>query len=120
MTCLFIFTFLEHLKNKNKNRLFNSSANVYVTFQILLDLMHLFPLLNLASTIAPLSFPTNGDMLDYLVLSGEIDKRDGLLASWFHRANRKEEMNKALASKRSWTRNTMFLVGADKLNSVSH
>lgn len=36
-------------------------------------------------------------MLDFLVLSGQIDERDGLLATWFHRANSKEEMNKALA-----------------------
>lgn len=38
-------------------------------------------------------------MLDFLILSGQIDKRDGLLATWFHRANSKDEMNKALASK---------------------
>ncbi|KAM9789890.1 protein FAM151A [Neosynchiropus ocellatus] len=37
-------------------------------------------------------------MLDYLVQAGEIEKPDGLLAKWFHRANSKEEMNKALES----------------------
>ncbi|KAM8839492.1 protein FAM151A [Synchiropus picturatus] len=37
-------------------------------------------------------------MLDYLVQTGEIEKPDGLLAKWFHRANSKEEMNKALES----------------------
>ncbi|XP_041659556.1 protein FAM151A [Cheilinus undulatus] len=37
-------------------------------------------------------------MLDFLVQSGVISKHDGLLASWYHRANSKEEMNKALAS----------------------
>ncbi|XP_070774981.1 protein FAM151A [Enoplosus armatus] len=48
---------------------------------------------------APLpSFSTGGDMLDFLVQSGEISEPDGLLATWFHRANAKEEMNKALAS----------------------
>ncbi|XP_042352876.1 protein FAM151A [Plectropomus leopardus] len=44
------------------------------------------------------SFSTGGDMLDFLVQSGEISKPDGLLATWFHRANTKEEMNKALTS----------------------
>ncbi|KAG7525673.1 FAM151A isoform X1 protein [Solea senegalensis] len=41
---------------------------------------------------------TGADMLDYLVQSGNISEPDGLLATWFHRANKKEEMNKALAS----------------------
>lgn len=44
------------------------------------------------------SFPTSGDMLDYLIESGDISERDGLLATWYHRANSKEEMNKALTS----------------------
>nr|XP_019966121.1 PREDICTED: protein FAM151A isoform X2 [Paralichthys olivaceus] len=44
------------------------------------------------------SFSTGGHMLDFLVQTGEISKPDGLLATWFHRANKKEEMNKALAS----------------------
>ncbi|KAM7401376.1 hypothetical protein PAMA_005525 [Pampus argenteus] len=43
-------------------------------------------------------FSTGGDMLDFLVQSGVISKPDGLLATWFHRANDKEAMNKALAS----------------------
>lgn len=42
-------------------------------------------------------------MLDFLVQSGDISKPDGLLATWFHRANSKEEMNKALTSKLSHT-----------------
>ncbi|XP_070701341.1 protein FAM151A isoform X2 [Pempheris klunzingeri] len=47
---------------------------------------------------APLpSFATGGDMLDFLVQLGDISTPDGLLATWFHRANSKEEMNKALA-----------------------
>uniref|UniRef100_A0A3B5A125 Uncharacterized protein n=1 Tax=Stegastes partitus TaxID=144197 RepID=A0A3B5A125_9TELE len=29
----------------------------------------------------------------------EINEPDGLFATWYHRANNKEEMNKALASK---------------------
>uniref|UniRef100_A0A3B5LMB7 Protein FAM151A n=1 Tax=Xiphophorus couchianus TaxID=32473 RepID=A0A3B5LMB7_9TELE len=37
-------------------------------------------------------------MLDFLVQSGEISEQDGLLATWFHRANSKEQMNMALAS----------------------
>ncbi|XP_028987574.1 protein FAM151A [Betta splendens] len=51
------------------------------------------------SSVAPLpTFSTGGDMLDFLVQSGDISKPDGLLATWFHRANSKEDMNKALAS----------------------
>ncbi|XP_053186608.1 protein FAM151A [Scomber japonicus] len=44
------------------------------------------------------SFPTDGDMLEFLVQSGEISTPDGLLATWYHRANKKEEMDKALLS----------------------
>lgn len=46
----------------------------------------------------PPLFATGGDMLDFLVQSGDISDRDGLLATWFHRANSKREMNRALAS----------------------
>lgn len=38
-------------------------------------------------------------MLDYLVRIGEIGEPDGLFATWYHRANSKEEMNAALARK---------------------
>ena len=38
-------------------------------------------------------------MLDFLVQSGDISSPDGLMATWYHRANSKEEMNKALTSK---------------------
>lgn len=51
------------------------------------------------STSPTFSFSTGGDMLDFLVQSGEISERDGLMATWFHRANNKEDMNTALASK---------------------
>ncbi|GLD69905.1 protein FAM151A isoform X1 [Lates japonicus] len=37
-------------------------------------------------------------MLDFLLQSGDISRLDGMLATWYHRANSKEEMNKALAS----------------------
>lgn len=58
----------------------------------------------LSGSVDPLpSFSTNGDMLDFLVQSGVISKADGLLATWFHRANSKENMNKALASKHTHT-----------------
>ncbi|KAM4623654.1 protein FAM151A [Polymixia lowei] len=43
-------------------------------------------------------FPVGGDMLDFLVQTGEISRADGILATWYHRANNKSEMNKALAS----------------------
>lgn len=61
-----------------------------------------FPV-NSTSTVTPLSFPTNGDMLDFLILSGQINNRDGLLATWFHRANSKDKMNEALSSKLTCT-----------------
>uniref|UniRef100_A0A3P9C9B8 Protein FAM151A n=1 Tax=Maylandia zebra TaxID=106582 RepID=A0A3P9C9B8_9CICH len=35
-------------------------------------------------------------MLEYLVQTGNISEADGLLATWFHRANSKEDMYKAL------------------------
>lgn len=38
-------------------------------------------------------------MLDFLVQTGDIHKRDGLLATWVHAANSKEEMDKALTGK---------------------
>ncbi|XP_029971899.1 protein FAM151A [Salarias fasciatus] len=43
-------------------------------------------------------FSTGGDMLDYLKQMGHIGETDGLLATWFHRANNKSEMNKALTT----------------------
>ncbi|XP_018551452.1 protein FAM151A [Lates calcarifer] len=46
----------------------------------------------------PPAVSTGEDMLDFLLQSGDISKLDGLLATWYHRANSKEEMNKALAS----------------------
>lgn len=51
----------------------------------------------LPSGSPPPPFPTEGDMLDYLVQIGEISEADGLFATWFHRANSKEEMHAALA-----------------------
>lgn len=74
-----------------------------------------FPI-NSALTAPPLPFSTNGDMLEFLVVSGQINKRDGLLATWFHRANSKDEMNKALSSKLTWTTNSILV--AKKLNST--
>lgn len=50
-----------------------------------------------ATTPVPM-FSTGGDMLDYLKQLGYIGERDGLLVTWYHRANNKEEMSKALAS----------------------
>ncbi|XP_028667045.1 protein FAM151A isoform X1 [Erpetoichthys calabaricus] len=44
------------------------------------------------------SFPTNGDLLDYLMDSGNIQEKDGLLVSWYHAANKKMELQKALNS----------------------
>ncbi|XP_041133283.1 protein FAM151A-like [Polyodon spathula] len=44
------------------------------------------------------SFPTDGDMLDYLLDLGLLQKKDGLLVSWYHSANNRNEMEKALKS----------------------
>uniref|UniRef100_A0A8D0HDX6 Protein FAM151A n=1 Tax=Sphenodon punctatus TaxID=8508 RepID=A0A8D0HDX6_SPHPU len=41
---------------------------------------------------------TNGDMLDYLLDLGRIDRKDGLLVTWAHAANSKREMEDALRS----------------------
>ncbi|KAI2667418.1 Protein FAM151A [Labeo rohita] len=43
-------------------------------------------------------FPSDGDMLDFLIQIGEIQEKDGLYATWYHAANNKSEMNKALNS----------------------
>ncbi|XP_043114690.1 protein FAM151A [Puntigrus tetrazona] len=43
-------------------------------------------------------FPSDGDMLDFLLQIGEIQEKDGLYATWYHAANNKSEMNKALNS----------------------
>ncbi|XP_067310193.1 protein FAM151A [Pseudorasbora parva] len=43
-------------------------------------------------------FPSDGDMLDFLFQTGEIREKDGLYATWYHSANNKSEMNKALNS----------------------
>ncbi|CAN9502972.1 unnamed protein product [Ophioblennius macclurei] len=50
-----------------------------------------------SSTPVP-SSSTGVDMLDYLKEMGYISETDGLLATWFHRANSRDEMNEALAS----------------------
>ncbi|XP_056388157.1 protein FAM151A [Hyla sarda] len=44
------------------------------------------------------SFPTGGDMLDYLQSIGEIPTRDGLHVTWYHAANNKSQMQEALSS----------------------
>lgn len=41
---------------------------------------------------------TDGDMLDYLMSIGQISAKDGLLVTWYHRANSKSEMQEALNS----------------------
>uniref|UniRef100_A0A3B1K9T3 Protein FAM151A n=1 Tax=Astyanax mexicanus TaxID=7994 RepID=A0A3B1K9T3_ASTMX len=43
-------------------------------------------------------FPTDGDMLEFLVRNGELQEKDGLYATWYHAANSKAEMNEALES----------------------
>lgn len=40
-------------------------------------------------------------MLDYMLSTGHISHRDGLLVTWYHAANSKKEMEAALNSKSS-------------------
>ena len=40
-------------------------------------------------------------MLDYLLSMGQISQKDGLLVTWYHGANSKEQMKAALSSKSS-------------------
>lgn len=40
-------------------------------------------------------------MLDYMLSTGHISHRDGLLITWYHAANSKKEMQDALNSKSS-------------------
>lgn len=42
------------------------------------------------------SFPSDGDMLEFLMKNGKIPEKDGLHASWYHSANSKAELNEAL------------------------
>ncbi|KAJ8406301.1 hypothetical protein AAFF_G00305320 [Aldrovandia affinis] len=49
-------------------------------------------------TVPTQPFPTDGDMLDYLLQNGDIQERDGLQVSWHHSANNKSEMGSALKS----------------------
>ncbi|GCB77616.1 hypothetical protein scyTo_0016718, partial [Scyliorhinus torazame] len=42
------------------------------------------------------SFSPGGDLLDYLLQHGMIDRKDGLLVTWHHAANSKSQMEKAL------------------------
>ncbi|XP_029474719.1 protein FAM151A [Rhinatrema bivittatum] len=44
------------------------------------------------------SFRTDGDMLEYLMNQGQINRSDGLLVTWYHRANKKSELAEALQS----------------------
>uniref|UniRef100_A0A8C4WEB1 Protein FAM151A n=1 Tax=Gopherus evgoodei TaxID=1825980 RepID=A0A8C4WEB1_9SAUR len=48
------------------------------------------------------SFPpgssTDGDLLEYLLNLGSVDRKDGLLVTWYHSANKKSELAAALKS----------------------
>lgn len=68
----------------------------FLCFGLLVSLAVIILLIILIPGPPPI-FPTDGDMLDYLVRIGEIGEPDGLFATWYHRANSKEEMNAALA-----------------------
>ncbi|XP_069498225.1 protein FAM151A [Ambystoma mexicanum] len=62
------------------------------------------------------SFNTDGDLLNFLLSQGKIDKRDGLLVTWYHAANRKSDLDKALKD------NSMVLeadVNLEGLNTIN-
>ncbi|KAK2843980.1 hypothetical protein Q5P01_010639 [Channa striata] len=81
-----------------KQQLIIVSVAVGVVLLIILTVTAVVLTQKSAASVDPLpSFSTGGDMLDFLVQLGEISKPDGLLATWFHRANSKEAMEKALA-----------------------
>ncbi|CAM5135924.1 unnamed protein product [Eretmochelys imbricata] len=44
------------------------------------------------------AFETDGDLLEYLLNLGSIDRKDGLLVTWYHSANKKSELADALKS----------------------
>ncbi|XP_075792143.1 protein FAM151A isoform X1 [Pelodiscus sinensis] len=44
------------------------------------------------------AFDTDGDLLEYLLNLGRIDRKDGLLVTWYHSANQKSELEDALKS----------------------
>ncbi|KAM6989169.1 protein FAM151A [Tautogolabrus adspersus] len=81
-----------------KQHLIMISVAVGLVLLIVISVTTVFLIGKSDSSASLSSFSTGGDMLDFLVESGVISKQDGLLASWFHRANSKEEMNKALTS----------------------
>uniref|UniRef100_A0A8C6DJ45 Uncharacterized protein n=1 Tax=Moschus moschiferus TaxID=68415 RepID=A0A8C6DJ45_MOSMO len=47
----------------------------------------------------PSTWGPGSNMLDYLLSLGQINQRDGLLVTWYHAANSKEQMKAALSSK---------------------
>ncbi|XP_055058628.2 protein FAM151A [Misgurnus anguillicaudatus] len=53
---------------------------------------------NSDSSVPSDPFPSNGDMLDFLLQTGKIREKDGLYATWYHAANNKSELTKALNS----------------------
>ncbi|KAJ6662590.1 hypothetical protein lerEdw1_011727, partial [Lerista edwardsae] len=55
--------------------------------------------LNLDLSVVPTpTIDTGGDMLNYLLNLRKIGRKDGLLVTWYHAANSKSEMEKALKS----------------------
>lgn len=55
-------------------------------------------LASLGSSETMVPFPTDGDMLEFLLQNGEIPEKDALYATWYHSANSKAETQKALES----------------------
>ncbi|XP_038574872.1 protein FAM151A isoform X1 [Micropterus salmoides] len=88
-----------YLASLTKQQLIMISVAVGLVLLLIVITVTAVLLTTKSDSSAPLPlFSTGGDMLDFLVQSGHISKPDGLLATWFHRANSKKEMNKALAS----------------------
>ena len=57
-------------------------------------------------------------MLDYLLSLGQISQRDGLLVTWYHRANSKEQMKAALSNSITVLESDVTIEGLDTVNET--
>ncbi|XP_041064053.1 protein FAM151A isoform X1 [Carcharodon carcharias] len=64
------------------------------------------------------SFSSGGDLLDYLLQHGMIDRKDGLLVTWHHAANSKSEMEQALKGSAMVLEADVNIEGLNTLNET--
>ncbi|XP_078074370.1 protein FAM151A [Mustelus asterias] len=64
------------------------------------------------------SFSPGGDLLDYLLQQGMIDRKDGLLVTWHHAANSKSQMEKALKGSAMVLEADVNIEGLNTLNET--